>query len=153
MQSESSLKALLNQKTIAIMKYWCLICSLNAEEAEVTITLKFCWTFNSLECRKDRRYYSTIGTDWCFQLNGYGRYMISPLMNTYDSMWPLVPMVRYDQRYTCRWKWMHWIYDNAIKFSCHMKCRWAQTYEQSNIPKVIAYEGLIKNSHLKNTKI
>lgn len=72
------------------------------------------------------------------------------LMNTYDTMWPLVPMVRYDQRYAnIIGKWML----NAANAS-----RLYYPYEIPNdhqtIPEekehtkgVIAYEGLIKKAH------
>ncbi|MCM4167413.1 hypothetical protein DHD08_06910 [Arenibacter sp. H213] len=74
------------------------------------------------------------------------------LMNTYDTMWPLVPMVRYDQRYAnAVGKWMLNA-SNALKFF--------YPYEMPNdhqtLPElkahtkgVIAYEGLIKEAHFE----
>jgi hypothetical protein len=77
------------------------------------------------------------------------------LMNTYDSMWPLVPMVRYDQRYAdVIGKWMLNA-SNAIKFFYPYEI----ADEHQTIPEkkehtkgVIAYEGLIKESHFDKYK-
>jgi hypothetical protein len=75
------------------------------------------------------------------------------LMNTYDVMWPLVPMVRYDQRYAnAIGKWMlnaanvsRLCYPNEIPDD-------HQTIpeEKEHTKGVIAYEGLIKSSHYEN---
>ncbi len=74
------------------------------------------------------------------------------LMNTYDTMWPLVPMVRYDQRYANSiGKWMlnaanasRLYYPNEIPDD-------HQTIpeEKEHTKGVIAYEGLIKKAHYK----
>ena len=71
------------------------------------------------------------------------------LMNTYDTMWPLVPMVRYDQRYAnVIGKWMlnaanasRLFYPNEIPDE-------HQTIpeEKEHTKGVIAYEGLIKKA-------
>jgi hypothetical protein len=74
------------------------------------------------------------------------------LMNTYDAMWPLVPMVRYDQRYANTiGKWML----NAANAS-RLFYPYEIPDEHQTIPEakehtkgVIAYEGLIKKSHLE----
>lgn len=73
------------------------------------------------------------------------------LMNTYDTMWPLVPLVRYDSRYaTTIGKWMLNA-ANASKFfypyemdDAHQTLPNKKEYTKG----VIAYEGLIKNAHL-----
>lgn len=72
------------------------------------------------------------------------------LMNTYDVMWPLVSMVRYDQRYAnAIGKWMlnaanasRLFYPNEIPDD-------HQTIpeEKEHTKGVIAYEGLIKKAH------
>lgn len=72
------------------------------------------------------------------------------LMNTYDTMWPLVPTVRYDQRYAnAIGKWMlnaanatRLFYPNEIPDD-------HQTIpeEKKHTKGVIAYEGLIKKAH------
>jgi hypothetical protein len=74
------------------------------------------------------------------------------LMNTYDAMWPLVPMVRYDQRYANTiGKWIL----NAANAS-RLFYPYEIPDEHQTIPEakehtkgVIAYEGLIKKSHLE----
>jgi hypothetical protein len=72
------------------------------------------------------------------------------LMNTYDTMWPLVPMVRYDQRYAnAIGKWMlnaanasRLFYPNEIPDK-HQTIPEEKEYTKG----VIAYEGLIKKAH------
>ncbi|MEO1013071.1 MAG: hypothetical protein AAFX53_17375, partial [Bacteroidota bacterium] len=72
------------------------------------------------------------------------------LMNTFDAMWPLVPMVRYDQRYAnAIGKWML----NAANAS-HLFYPYEILNEHQTIPEekehtkgVIAYEGLISTPH------
>ncbi|MCF8366987.1 MAG: hypothetical protein K9H16_14455 [Bacteroidales bacterium] len=72
------------------------------------------------------------------------------LMNTCDAMWPLVPMVRYDQRYAKSiGKWML----NAANAS-RLFYPYEIPDEHQTIPEekvftkgVIAYEGLIKKAH------
>jgi len=72
------------------------------------------------------------------------------LMNTYDTMWPLVPMVRYDQRYAnAIGKWMlnaanasRLFYPNEIPDE-HQTIPEEKEYTKG----VIAYEGLIKKAH------
>ena len=77
------------------------------------------------------------------------------LMNTYDVMWPLVPMVRYDQRYANTiGKWML----NAANAS-RLFYPYEIPDEHQTIPEekeftkgVIAYEGLIKNNDYEEFK-
>ena len=74
------------------------------------------------------------------------------LMNTYDAAWPLVPMVRYDQRYArAIGKWML----NAANASRFFYPQYMPD-EHETIPQlaevtkgVIGYEGMIKQSSYK----
>nr|WP_292960117.1 MULTISPECIES: hypothetical protein [unclassified Allomuricauda] len=74
------------------------------------------------------------------------------LMNTYDTMWPLVPLVRYDARYANTiGKWMLNA-ANASKFfyPYEMADEHQTLPHKKEVTKgVIAYEGLIKNPHLE----
>jgi len=72
------------------------------------------------------------------------------LMNTYDVMWPLVPMVRYDQRYAKTiGKWMLNAANTSRLFYPYEIPDEHQTIpEEKEFTKgVIAYEGLIKKAH------
>ena len=77
------------------------------------------------------------------------------LMNTYDVMWPLVPMVRYDQRYANTiGKWML----NAAN-ATRLYYPYEIPDDHQTIPEekvhtkgVIAYEGLIKKAHYEKFK-
>ena len=72
------------------------------------------------------------------------------LMNTYDTMWPLVPMVRYDQRYAnAIGKWMLNAANASRLFYPYEIPDKHQTIpeEKEHTKGVIAYEGLIKKSH------
>jgi len=74
------------------------------------------------------------------------------LMNTYDAMWPLVPMVRYDQRYAKTiGKWMLNAANTSRLFYPYEIPDEHQTIpEEKEFTKgVIAYEGLIKKAHYK----
>lgn len=160
--AESSLQALLNQKDNRyyeiLMPFGAYVAArLNAEEGKSYDYSKIMdWTFNGTpECREG----------WGMLLDNWNGYDVSGLMgstvdhggfaflmNTYDSMWPLVPMVRYDPRYAnVVGKWMLNA-SNAIKlFYPYEIADDHQTIpEQKEYTKgVIAYEGLIKKSHLK----
>jgi hypothetical protein len=160
--AESSLQALLNQKDNRyyeiLMPFGAYVAArLNAEEGRNYEYSKILdWTFNGTpECREG----------WGMLLDNWNGYDVSGLMgstvdhggfaflmNTYDSMWPLVPMVRYDPRYAnVVGKWMLNA-SNAIKFFYPYEI----ADEHQTIPElkeytkgVIAYEGLIKKAHLK----
>jgi len=163
--AKSSLEALLSQKDNRfyeiLMPFGAYVAArLNAEEGtNYDYTKILDWTFNGTpECRKG---WGVLVDNW----NGYdvsglvgstvdhGGFAF--LMNTYDTMWPLVPMVRYDQRYAnVIGKWML----NAVNAS-----KFFYPYEiadeHQTIPErkkftkgVIAYEGLIKKSHLDKYK-
>jgi hypothetical protein len=72
------------------------------------------------------------------------------LMNTYDAMWPLVPMVRYDQRYANTiGKWMLNAANASRLFYPYEIPDDHQTIpeEKEHTKGVIAYEGLINKSH------
>ncbi len=72
------------------------------------------------------------------------------LMNTYDTMWPLVPMVRYDQRYANTiGKWMLNAANASRLFYPYEIPDEHQTIpeEKEHTKGVLAYEGLIKRSH------
>jgi len=74
------------------------------------------------------------------------------LMNTYDAAWPLVPMVRYDQRYaTAIGKWMLNA-ANAARFFYpqYMPNEHETIPQRASVTKgVIGYEGMIKQSSYK----
>ncbi len=159
--AKSSLEALLNQESNQfyeiLMPFGAYVAArLNAEEGtNYDFTKILEWTFNgSPECRQG---WGVLRDNW----NGYdvsgligstvhnGGFAF--MMNTYDTMWPLVPMVRYDQRYAnVIGKWMLNA-SNAMKFfyPYEMADKHQTIPEAKKHTKgVIAYEGLIKKSHL-----
>jgi hypothetical protein len=158
--AKSSLEALLNQDENyfyeILMPFGAYIAArMNAEQGtNYDFSEILNWTFDGTSvCREG---WGVLVDNW----NGYdvsglvgstthnGGFAF--LMNTYDTMWPLVPMVRYDQRYAnIIGKWML----NAANAS-----RLYYPYEipddHQTIPEekehtkgVIAYEGLIKKAH------
>lgn len=160
--AKSSLEALLNQKENyfyeILMPFGAYIAArMNAEEGtNYDFSKLLDWTFDgSSVCRKG---WGILVDNW----NGYDITGIVGstvdqggfgfLMNTYDTMWPLVPMVRYDQRYAnAIGKWMlnaantsRLFYPNEIPDN-------HQTIpeEKEHTKGVIAYEGLIKKAHYK----
>jgi hypothetical protein len=158
--AKSSLEALLNQENNQfyeiLMPFGAYVAArLNAEESTNYDYKKILeWTFNGTpECREG----------WGVLVDNWNGYDVSGLvgstvhndgfaflMNTFDTMWPLVPMVRYDQRYAdVIGKWML----NAVNAT-----KLFYPYEipdnHQTIPEfkehtkgVIAYEGLIKKAH------
>ncbi|MBC8319370.1 MAG: hypothetical protein H8E34_01470 [Bacteroidetes bacterium] len=163
--AKSSLEALLAQNDNRfyeiLMPFGAYVAArLNAEEGTNYDYNKILeWTFNGTpDCREG---WGVLEDNW----NGYdvsglvgstvdhGGFAF--LMNTYDAMWPLVPMVRYDPRYAdAIGKWMLNA-SNAIKFFYPYEI----PDDHQTIPEfkhhtkgVIGYEGLIKKSHLKNTE-
>lgn len=160
--AKSSLEALLAQNDNrfyeVLMPFGAYVAArLNAEEGtDYDYTKILEWTFNGNSvCREG----------WGVLLGNWNGYDISGivgstvdhggfgfLMNTYDSMLPLVPMVRYDQRYANTiGKWMLNA-SNALKFFYPYE----MPDEHQSIPElkhhtkgVIAYEGIIKESHFK----
>lgn len=160
--AKSSLEALLAQKDNQfyeiLMPFGAYVAArLNAEEGTNYDYSKILdWTFNGTpECREG---WGVLVDNW----NGYDISGIVGstvdhggfgfLMNTYDSMWPLVPMVRYDQRYAdAIGKWVLNA-SNALKFFYPYEI----ADEHQTIPEqkqytkgVIAYEGLIKKAHFE----
>jgi hypothetical protein len=158
--AKSSLEALLNQKENRfyeiLMPFGAYVAArMNAEQGTNYDFSKILdWTFNGTSvCREG---WGVLVDNW----NGYDVSGIVGstvdhggfgfLMNTYDTMWPLVPMVRYDQRYANTiGKWMlnaanasRLFYPNEIPDE-------HQTIpeEKEHTKGVIAYEGLIKKSH------
>ncbi|SNR69495.1 hypothetical protein [Lutibacter flavus] len=158
--AKSSLEALLNQKENRfyeiLMPFGAYVAArLNAEQGTNYDFSKILdWTFDgSSVCREG---WGVLVDNW----NGYDVSGIVGstvdhggfgfLMNTYDTMWPLVPMVRYDQRYANTiGKWMlnaanasRLFYPNEIPDK-------HQTIpeEKHHTKGVIAYEGLIKKAH------
>lgn len=157
--AKSSLEALLNQQDNRfyeiLMPFGAYVAArLNAEEGTKYDYHKILdWTFNGTpECREG---WGVLVDNW----NGYdvsglvgstvhnGGYGF--LMNTYDAMWPLVPMLRYDQRYAnAIGKWMLNA-SNSIKLfypyeigDDHQTIPELKQYTKG----VIGYEGLIKKS-------
>lgn len=161
--AKSSLEALLNQKDNQfyeiLMPFGAYVAArLNAEEGtNYDYTKILDWTFNGDPmCREG----------WGVLLDNWNGYDVSGLMgstthnggfafmmNTYDAMWPLVPMIRYDQRYANTiGKWMLNA-SNAMKFFYPYEI--ADNHQtipdaKKHTKGVIAYEGLIKKSHLDN---
>ena len=160
--AKSSLEALLNQKENRfyeiLMPFGAYVAArLNAEQGtNYDFSNILNWTFNGDSvCRKG----------WGVLLDNWNDYDVSGLvgstvdhggfaflMNTFDTMWPLVPMVRYDQRYAnVIGKWMLNAV-NAAKFfypyeiaDNHQTIPELKKYTKG----VIAYEGLIKKAHFK----
>tara|TARA_B110000503_G_C7078272_1_gene383936 strand:- start:94 stop:1281 length:1188 start_codon:yes stop_codon:yes gene_type:complete len=158
--AKSSLEALLNQKENRfyeiLMPFGAYVAArMNAEQGTNYDFSKILdWTFDgSSVCREG---WGVLVDNW----NGYDVSGIVGstvhnggfgfLMNTFDTMWPLVPMVRYDQRYANSiGKWMlnaanasRLFYPNEIPDE-------HQTIpeEKKHTKGVIAYEALIKKAH------
>ncbi len=130
---------------------------LNAEMGSNYDIMKFLnWTFDGNSVNRDG--WGVLVGNW----NGYdvsgifgstkdkGGYGFA--MNTFDLAWPLVPMVRYDQRYaTAIGKWMvnaanaaRLFYPNDIPDSLQ-----ALPSKKAITRNVIAYEGLVKSADMK----
>ncbi|SHJ06898.1 hypothetical protein [Pseudozobellia thermophila] len=160
--AKSSIEALLSQKENRfyeiLMPFGAYVAArLNAEEGTSYDYHKILdWTFNGTSvCREG----------WGVLLDNWNGYDVSGLvgstidhggfaflMNTYDTMWPLVPLVRYDPRYaTAIGKWMLNA-ANASKFfyPYEMADEHQTLPDKKEVTKgVIAYEGLIKKAHLE----
>lgn len=158
--AKSSLEALLKLKENRfyeiLMPFGAYVAArLNAEEGTNYEYSKLLdWTFNGTSvCREG---WGVLVDNW----NGYDVSGIVGstvdhggfgfLMNTYDTMWPLVPMVRYDQRYAnAIGKWMLNAANASRLFYPYEIPDKHQTIpeEKEHTKGVIAYEGLIKKSH------
>ena len=155
-----SLEALLNQKENyfyeILMPFGAYVAArMNAEQGtDYDFSKLLDWTFDGDSyCRKG---WGVLVDNW----NGYdvsglvgstthnGGFAF--LMNTYDTMWPLVPIVRYDQRYASTiGKWMLNAANASKLFYPYEIPDDHQTIpeEKEHTKGVIAYEGLIKSSH------
>jgi len=158
-----SLKSLENQKENrnyeVLMPFGAYIgARLNAEQGKDFDVIRFLnWTFNGD---------ATNRKGWGVIVDKWGGYDVSGLfgstvhnggygfaMNTFDMAWPLLPLVRYDQRYALAvGKWMlnaanaarlYYPYDIPDSLQ-------ALPDKKSITKNVIAYEGLIKKSIYKN---
>ena len=160
--AKSSLEALLNEKENyfyeILMPFGAYIAArINAEQGtDYDFTNLLDWTFDGTSvCREG---WGVLVDNW----NGYdvsglvgstihgGGFAF--LMNTYDVMWPLVPMVRYDQRYANTiGKWMLNAANASRLFYPYEIPDEHQTIpnEKEHTKGVLAYEGLIKKSHVK----
>ncbi len=158
--AKSSLEALLNQKENRfyeiLMPFGAYVgARMNAEQGtNYDISKILNWTFDGTSvCREG---WGVLVGNW----NGYDVSGIVGstvdhggfgfLMNTYDTMWPLVPMVRYDQRYAnAIGKWMLNAANASRLFYPYEIPDEHQTIpeEKEHTKGVIAYEGLIKSSH------
>ncbi len=158
--AQSSLEALLNLKENRfyeiLMPFGAYIAArMNAEQGtDYDFTNLLAWTFEGTSvCRKG---WGVLVDNW----NGYdvsglvgstihnGGFAF--LMNTYDTMWPLVPMVRYDQRYAnAIGKWMLNAANASRLFYPDEIPDDHQTIpeEKEHTKGVIAYEGLIKKAN------
>jgi len=160
--AKSSLEALLaqheNRFYEILMPFGAYVAArLNAEEGTHYDYSKILeWTFNGTSvCREG---WGVLVDNW----NGYDVSGIVGstvdnggfgfLMNTYDTMWPLVAMVRYDQRYANTiGKWMLNA-SNALRlfYPYEIPDDHQTIPEQKQYTKgVIAYEGLIKKAHFE----
>ena len=161
--AKSSLEALLNQKENyfyeILMPFGAYVAArMNAEQdSNYDFSNVLNWTFDGTSaCREG---WGVLDDNW----NGYdvsglvgstthnGGFAF--LMNTYDTMWPLVPMVRYDQRYANTiGKWMLNAANASRLFYPYEIPDDHQTIpeEKEHTKGVIAYEGLIKSSHYED---
>ncbi len=158
--AKSSLEALLKQKDNyfyeILMPFGAYVAArLNAEEGmNYDVSKLLNWTFNGD---------STCREGWGVLVDNWNGYDVSGivgstthnggfgfLMNTYDTMWPLVPVVRYDQRYANTiGKWMLNAANTSRLFYPYEISDDHQTIpeEKAHTKGVIAYEGLIKKAH------
>jgi hypothetical protein len=157
--AKSSLEALMNQEDNyfyeILMPFGAYVAArMNAEQGtNYDFTNLLAWTFDGT---------SACRTGWGVLLDNWNGYDVSGLvgstthhggfaflMNTYDTMWPLVPMVRYDQRYANTiGKWMLNAANASKFFYAHEISDEHQAIpeEKEHTKGVIAYEALIKNS-------
>lgn len=157
----SSLKALesnkINPSYELLMPFGALMAArLNAEEGMAFDVQKLLeWTLNGdAVCREG---WGVLTGNWNgFDISGlvgstvdHGGYGF--VMNTFDMAWPVVPLVRYDQRYAYDiGKWMLNA-ANAVKLAYpdHAPIEHQTIPELAKHAKgVIAYEGVIKRSNL-----
>lgn len=158
--AKSSLEALLNQEENyfyeILMPFGAYVAArMNAEQGtNYDFSNALNWTFDGDSVCRDG--WGVLVDNW----NGYDVSGIVGstthnggfgfLMNTYDIMWPLVSMVRYDQRYANTiGKWMLNAANTSRLFYPNEIPDEHQTIpeEKEHTKGVIAYEGLIKKAH------
>lgn len=158
--AKSSIEALLNQKESrfyeVLMPFGALTAaSLNAEQGTHYDVQKLLdWTFNGCKAEQGRTGWGIISDRWeDYDVHGLqgsitdgGGYGF--LMNTFDMAWPLIPLVKYDPRYSrAIGKWMLNAANAARLFYPYEipnENQWLP--ELKGVTKnVIAYEGLRKS--------
>jgi hypothetical protein len=158
--AKSALEAILNQEENyfyeILMPFGAYVAArMNAEQGtDYDFDNLLAWTFDGTSvCREG----------WGVLVDSWNGYDVSGLvgstvhnggfgflMNTYDAMMPLVPMVRYDQRYAKTiGKWMLNAANASRLFYPYEIADEHQTIpeEKEHTKGVIAYEGLIKKAH------
>ncbi len=160
--AKSAMDAFVNQKESrfyeVLMPFGALVAArLNAEHGtDYDIKKILDWTFEGCKAADGRTGWGVIAERWgendVHGLQGSitdgGGYAF--LMNSFDLAWPLVPMVRYDNRFAdAIGKWMLNVTNAARLFYPYEiddKHQWLP--EKKEITKnVIAYEGLRKDDH------
>ncbi len=160
--AKSAMNAFINQKESrfyeVLMPFGALVAArLNAEHGtNYDVTKILNWTFDGCKAEDGRTGWGVIAERWgdrdVHGLQGSitdgGGYAF--LMNSFDLAWPLVPMVRYDNRYaTAIGKWMLNVTNAARLFYPYEiddQHQWLP--EKKEITKnVIAYEGLRKQDY------
>ena len=157
--AKSALEALLSQKESrfyeVLMPFGAYVAArMNAEQGtNYDISKIINWTFDGCKAKKGHTGWGIINDRWGdYDVSGLqgsttdgGGYGF--LMNTFDMAWPLIPLVRYDQRYAVAMgKWML----NAAN-STRLCYPYEIDDDNQYLPKsksitrnVIAYEGLRK---------
>ncbi|PKQ66623.1 hypothetical protein BZG01_10095 [Labilibaculum manganireducens] len=164
--AKSAIEALLSQKESrfyeVLMPFGAYVAArLNAEQGtNYDVSKILDWTFDGCTAEKGRTGWGIIADRWgdydvsgiqgsLIQDGGYGF-----LMNTFDMAWPLIPMVRYDQKYARSiGKWMLNA-ANSTRLFYPYEIPDGNQYlpENKSITRnVIAYEGL-KKVDAYNTK-
>jgi len=166
--AKSAMNAFVNQKESrfyeVLMPFGALVAArLNAEHGtNYDVTKILNWTFEGCKATDGRTGWGVVAERWgdydVYGLQGSttdgGGYAF--LMNSFDLAWPLVPMVRYDNRYAnAIGKWMLNVTNAARLFYPYEiddQHQWLP--EKKEITKnVIAYEGLRKEDHYKKESL
>lgn len=157
--AKSAIEALLTQKESrfyeVLMPFGALVAAkLNAEEGtNFDVTKIINWTFEGCKVDNGRKGWGIISDRWGdFDVHGLQGSIIQEggyafLMNTFDMAWPLVPLVKYDPRYSrAIGKWMLNAANSArlfYPFEIPDKNQWLP--DQKSVTKnLIGYEGLKK---------
>jgi len=165
--AKSAVEALLSQKESrfyeVLMPFGAYVAArLNAEHGTSYDVAKIIgWTFDGCTAEDGRTGWGIISDRWGdYDVHGLqgsithdGGYGF--LMNTFDMAWPLIPMVRYDQRFArAMGKWMLNA-ANASRLCYPFEISDAHQYLPENkaiTRNVIAYEGLKKTDAYNNKK-